>query len=156
MIPDRDNVGSSTGRPAQNRDWSIDLESKMRIVFLVYLCLVVFVPGSVLAQEAANMAIEGYVLNAKNGRPIPNAFVGYQANYADGGSSVIGAPTDSNGFYQIEFLVTHPVSSALFVTCRTRRKGDLRFDTQIYPTLRTEVYRRDFHIALPRHVSSCD
>lgn len=120
-------------------------------------CFMLNSEASVRAQDIANFAIEGHVFDAKNGRPISNVVVTYVA-VLDANTQVGAAVTsDAGGFYQMDFSPPPLATSVqLFATCRTKKRGDLRFNSIFYLTARPAVYRRDFYITFPRGVSNCN
>jgi len=109
------------------------------------------------SQDVSNVAIEGHVFDAKTQKPLENALVSYDVTAPGGLGGGFATNSDTNGFYEMEFLpFQQPLASAtLNVLCRTR-KGDVQVFSKIYTSVRTEIYRRDFYITLPKNMSKCN
>lgn len=134
----------------------MDIFKPIRFIILV-TCIVVVQPIRVTAQDASLSAIEGHAFDAKNGRPLTNVIITYSAVLAN--STIVGSSTatDGNGFYQLDFSPPPDATSVeFFATCRTKKRGDVRYNGQFYLSARTQVYRRDFYLSLPRGVSTCN
>lgn len=129
---------------------------KRQLKKVAFLVLFLIGASEAIAQVPTDFAIEGHVFNAKNGQPLPGVVVNYSATLPNGDGVGVATPTDDNGFYYIEYgLPPDGVTVEFFAVCRTKKRGDIRYDTRFYSVIRPEVYRRDFYITLPKGVSTC-
>jgi hypothetical protein len=130
--------------------------TRLLLVALAVTTEMMFVIQPAFSQDAANVAFEGHVFDTKTLRPLDNVYASFFASNNDGSGGGSSELTDSNGFYQLEVIPTLQAadSKTLSVICRTRR-GDVQVAARIYGVLRTEVYRRDFYLTLPRGISHC-
>lgn len=116
-------------------------------------------PLSALAQDSNAFAFEGHVFDRQTLRPIEGAFVELTETFDNGGRRGLQNITDSSGFYSIEgaqwVAPPNPTAHAIFATCYTKNGGRIDVGGLTYFNLRTEVYRRDFYVALPKGQTRC-
>lgn len=112
-------------------------------------------PATAFSQDSTFAAIEGHVFNAKTRQPLANVYASYEASTGGvgGGVSVL---TDANGFYELEIQPSLQSGDTITfsIVCQTRR-GNVQMFGKLYEPLRTEIYRRDFYLTLPKGVSRC-
>jgi hypothetical protein len=112
--------------------------------------------GVSFAQDVSAVAIEGHVFDAKTLRPLENATVIYAFTTVGGLGGDFTAITNSSGFYQIEFPpANQPLATAGITAICSTRRGAASASGTVYTSLRTEVYRRDLYVTLPRRMSKC-
>jgi len=109
------------------------------------------------AQDVSSFAVEGHAFNAKTHEPLQNVMVELDIESLDAsGGYGTSFPTDINGFYSFQLPV--PLGQVSIVrfdaTCKNR-KGDVQLQGQLYNPPRAEIYRRDFHLTLPRGITRC-
>lgn len=130
---------------------------KRTVIFACALVGLVSVsPSMALSQDSTFAAIEGHVFNAKTRQPLANVYASYTATTGGVGGGV-SMVTNENGFYELEVQPSLQSGDTITfaVVCQTRR-GNVQMFGKLYETLRTEIYRRDFYLTLPRGVSRCN
>lgn len=141
-----------------NCNKSNGLDTMIRISQLLMSAIVALtvLTSTANAQDASAAAFEGHVFDAKTLRPLDNVWIQYEFTIPGGGGSTYSTLTNSNGFYQIDFQPpAQPIASVGFTAiCRTR-KGNVTAPGSVYDTLRTQVYRRDFYVTLPKGITKC-
>ena len=106
------------------------------------------------AQAAGATAVEGYAFDRERGTPLANVLIVLRVVPFTGNQLDAFATTDANGFYSFEAVFNTPGTNILHATCSTRR-GVSEITQGLYQTLRSDVYVRNFYLALPRGQRTC-
>ena len=127
-------------------------------VLTIFLVLVSFSENG-WGQVQDSMAVEGYVFNKANMKPIANAIVRVKVSPSNSNSfSEFSAATDNNGFYQLDPIFLDESVQTTFTMsaqCKTTKKTYFQNISLYNPSRNNTIYRRDLYMEMSQSISRC-